>query len=72
VKPRRVLLRTLVEPPEFILALGRADERSPSLTISQHGTDDLVPDLWLHIRELIEDDTIQIRTPKRIRIVSAV
>jgi hypothetical protein len=49
-----------------------SDERSPSLTIGQHRADDLVPDLWFHVRELIEDDAIYIWTPKRIRIISAV
>ena len=72
VKPRWVLLGVVVNLPELVLAFGCTNECRPALAISKHRADDLVPDLRFHIRELIEDNPIQVRTPKRIGIVSAV
>src|SRR5580692_4233265 len=45
VKPRGVFLGIVVNLPELVLAFGCTNECRPSLTISQHRSDDLVPDL---------------------------
>ena len=42
------------------------------LTIGEHRSDDLVPDLRFHVGELIQDDAIEIRTPQRVWIIGTV
>ena len=55
-----------------LVACEFVESKGPTLTISQHRSDDLVPDLWLHICEFIEDDPLKVWTTKRIRIISTV
>jgi hypothetical protein len=48
-----------------------SDARSPA-NVGKHRPNDLTPDLGLHIGKFVEDDAIEIRPARRIRIVGAV
>ena len=61
VKPLGIVLSVLIEPPELVLAFRCSDEGCPAVSISKHRSNNFVPDLWLHVGELVEDDTIKVR-----------
>ena len=46
----------------IVFALRRPNERGPAATIYQHRSNNLVPDLRLHVSKFVEDDAIEIRT----------
>src|SRR5271169_4221983 len=72
VEPLGIVLSVLIEPPELVLALRCSDEGCPAVSISKHRSNNFVPDLWLHVGELIEDDTIKVRSTQGVGIISSV
>ena len=69
--PCSLALCPLVHVVERILSLRRPDEHRPSVAVRERRTDDLVPELRLHLRVLVEDDAIPIRPAQGVRMVGA-
>src|SRR5262249_30036285 len=49
VEPSRIALGALVKSEKLVFALRRANECGPAATICQHRSNNLVPDLRLHV-----------------------
>ena len=49
----------------------RADEQRPAPAIGERGLQDVLPDFWLYLRDLIDHHAIQAHAPERIGVIAA-